>query len=211
MVQKFGRVNLFDKFQVWRPPLPGKFLSDAAPQWEGLGRIKRICKVCKIQIPTLGKPLKTLLKHSKVATNCFNIWGPSKKSNFCSPKFHGQICDIYCVLFYILHFLLQSFGLLTSYHSVFFSIWETIHQQGKYTFFLGKQEKICLWRKITIMSLQVKIGGRGEIHYFHVCIWQQFEGQDKDRDWFRSASTLLWLLIYICFKCDFSKSPLTLP
>ena len=167
--------------------------------------------MCKIQIQILGKPFKTFLKHSKVATSCFNIWGPSKKSSFCSPKFHGQICDIYYMLFYILHFLLQSFGLLTSYHSVFFSIGETIHQQGKYTFFLGKQEKICLCIKITIMSLQVEIvGARGEIHYFHVCIWQQFEGQDKE-EWFRSASTLSWLLIYICFECDFSKSPFTLP
>ena len=166
MVQKFGRVNLFDKFQVWRPPLPGKFLSDAAPQWEGLGRIKRICKVCKIQIPTLGKPLKTLLKHSKVATNCFNIWGPSKKSNFCSPKFHGQICDIYCVLFYILHFLLQSFGLLTSYHSGFFSIWETIHQQGKYTFFWENRRKFVCEEKSQSWVCRLKLGGGGKSTIF---------------------------------------------
>ena len=210
MAQKFGRVKLFNKFQVWRPPLPEQFLSDAAPQWEGLGRIKRICKVCKIQIQILGKPFKTFLKHSKVATNCFNVWGPSKKSSFYSPKFHGQICDIYYMLFYILHFLLQSFGLLTSYHSVFFQL-EKQYINRVNILFLGKQEKICLWRKITIMSLQVEIvGARGEIHYFHVCIWQQFEGQDKE-EWFRSASTLSWLLIYICFECDFSKSPFTLP
>ena len=137
MAQKFGRVKFVDKFQVWRPPLPEQFLSDAAPQWEGLGRIKRICKVCKIQIQILGKPFKTFLRHSKVATSCFNIWGPSKKSSFCSPKFHGQICDMYYMLFYILHFLLQSFGLLTSYHSVFFQL-EKLYINRVNILFFGK-------------------------------------------------------------------------
>ena len=93
----------------------------------------------------------------------------------------------------------------------FFSIWETIHQQGKYTFFWENRRKFVCEEKSQSWVCRLKLGGGGEIHYFHVCIWQQFEGQDKDRDWFRSASTLLWLLIYICFKCDFSKSPLTLP
>ena len=121
--------------------------------------------------------------------------------------------NLWYILYVVLHFTFftTKFWTFDLLPLCFFSIGETIHQQGKYTFFLGKQEKICLWRKITIMSLQVEIvGARGEIHYFHVCIWQQFEGQDKE-EWFRSASTLSWLLIYICFECDFSKTPFTLP